>query len=72
VSVLYFNVFSSNCAVHKKKIIKMDPPRGLGVGFDFSLSSNLIFFVTQNPMQNFGTLRKPLLGEKYVAKKKEK
>jgi hypothetical protein len=47
------------------------PPWGLG-GSKICFSSNLIFLVTQNSMQNFITLEQPLPGEKYVAEKENK
>ena len=39
---------------------------------NFFFKPNLILFVTYNSVHNFITLGQPLLGEKYVAEKKEK
>ena len=55
----------------RRKTLKKGPPGARG-GPEFVFYPNLIFFVTKNAVQNFITLRQPLLGEKYVACKERK
>jgi hypothetical protein len=55
MSVLWFNSFSCNCAV------LMKAPR----------TPRILFIGDLTFVQNFITLRQPLLGEKYVAEKRK-
>ena len=59
------------CCAHESPNTKKGPPRGPW-GYHIFVYPNLIFFVTSNSVQNFITLGQPLLGEKYVAQKKER